>query len=129
MIPLVFLVAVSADLDALDNAVSRCDRGFANPAFSSEAGRRSQFLLDAYREQESIVMARLDISQRRRDLREAGAKKNAAEEAKLGLEDAALEDRQRALNDQRMLEGIRQDAMDSMRRYFLLNCPAGKTDK
>jgi hypothetical protein len=129
MIPLLFLAAASADLDALDNAVARCDRGFANPAFSSEAGRRSQFLLDAYREQESIVMARLDISQRRRDLREAGAKKNAAEEAKLGLEDAALEDRQRALNDQRMLEGIRQDAMDSMRRYFLLNCPAGKTDK
>ncbi|HET8749983.1 MAG TPA: hypothetical protein VFM42_04500, partial [Sphingomicrobium sp.] len=30
-----------------------------------------------------------------------------------------------ALNDQRMLEGIREDAMDSMRHYFLLNCPAG----
>jgi hypothetical protein len=25
-----------------------------------------------------------------------------------------------------MLEGIRQDAMDNMRRYFLTNCPAGK---
>jgi hypothetical protein len=25
-----------------------------------------------------------------------------------------------------MLEGIRQDAMDTMRRYFLANCPAGK---
>jgi hypothetical protein len=24
-----------------------------------------------------------------------------------------------------MLEGIREDAMDSMRHYFLLNCPAG----
>jgi len=28
-----------------------------------------------------------------------------------------------------MLEGIRRDAMDTMRRYFLLNCPAGQTDK
>jgi Fe-S cluster assembly ATP-binding protein len=31
-----------------------------------------------------------------------------------------------ALNDKRMLEGIRKDAMDTMRRYFLNNCPAGK---
>jgi hypothetical protein len=46
----------------------------------------------------------------------------------LSLEEAAIEDRQKALNDQRMLEGIRQDAMDSMRRYFLMNCPAGKLD-
>ena len=26
-----------------------------------------------------------------------------------------------------MLEGIREDAMDSMRHYFLLNCPAGSS--
>jgi hypothetical protein len=129
MMPLLLLAAASADLDAIDQAVGRCDRGVANAAFSAEAGRRSQSLLDAYREQEAIVSARVDLSQRRRDLREAAGKKSAVEEQKLGLEDAALEDRQRALNDQRMLEGIRQDAMDSMRRFFLLNCPAGKGDK
>jgi hypothetical protein len=129
MIPLLFLAAASADLDTLDHAVARCDRGVANPAFSSEAARRSQALLGAYREQEAIVAARLDLAQRRRELREASAKKNASEEQKLSLEEAALEDRQRALNDQRMLEGIRQDAMDTMRRYFLLNCPAGRIDK
>ena len=129
MMPLLFLAAASADLDALDQAVARCDRGVANPAFSSEAGRLSQFLLDAYREQEAIVAARLDLAQRRRDLREAAARKNAAEELKLTLEEAVIEDRQKALNDRRMLEGIRQDAMDTMRRYFLLNCPAGKGDR
>lgn len=128
MMPLFLLAAASADLNTLDQAVARCDRGIANASFSGEAARRSQFLLAAYREQEQIVAARLDIAQRRRELRETG-KKAAADEAKLALEDAALEDRQRALNDQRMLEGIRQDAMDTMRRYFLLNCPAGKTDK
>jgi hypothetical protein len=127
MMLLLFLVA-SAELDALNHAVARCDRGAANPAFSSEAAQRSTFLLDTYREQESIVAARLDLSQRRASLREAGAIK-AADEKKFSLEEAAIEDRQRALNDRRMLEGIRQDAMDSMRRYFLLNCPAGKTDK
>ena len=52
----------------------------------------------------------------------------SSDEKKLALEEAAIEDRQKALNDQRMLEGIRQDAMDSMRRYFLMNCPAGKLD-
>jgi len=129
MMPLLFLVAASADLDTLDQAVARCDRGIANPAFSNEAARRSQSLLDAYREQEAIVAARLDLAQRRRDLREASAKKNSAEEQKLELETAAIEDRQKALNDQRMLEGIRQDAMDAMRRYFLFNCPAGKGDR
>ena len=128
MMPLLVLIAASAELVALDQAVARCDRATANPAFSAEAGRRSQFLLDTYREQEAIVAARLDISQRRATLREAGAIK-ASDEKKLALEEAAVEDRQRALNDRRMLEGIRQDAMDTMRRYFLINCPAGKTDK
>ena len=128
MMPLLFLAAASADLDSLNRAVAQCDRGTANPAFSSEAAQRSAFLLDTFREQESIVAARLDVSQRRATLREAGPIK-AADERKLSLEDAAIEDRQRALNDRRMLEGIRQDAMDSMRRYFLLNCPAGRLDK
>jgi hypothetical protein len=128
MMPLLFLAAASADLDALDQAVARCDRGTANPAFSAEAGRRSSFLLETYREQESIVAARLDVSQRRAALRETAAIK-ATDEKKLSLEEATIEDRQRALNDRRMLEGIRQDAMDSMRRFFLLNCPAGRTDK
>ena len=128
MMPLLLLAAASADLDALDQAVARCDRGFANPAFSSEAAKRSQFLLDAYREQEAIVAARLDIAQRRR----GPARKRAQVDwrrSKLTLESSAIEDRQHALNDRRMLEGIRQDAMDSMRRYFLLNCPAGRTDR
>ena len=127
MMPLFLLFAATADLDALDQAVERCDRGMANPVFSAEAGRRSSFLLETFREQELIVAARLDVSQRRASLREAGAIR-ASDEKKLSLEEAAIEDRQKALNDQRMLEGIRQDAMDSMRRYFLMNCPAGKLD-
>ena len=127
MIPLVLLAAASADLDAIDQAVTRCDRNAANPAFASETARRSQFLLDAYREQEAIVAERLVVADHRRTLREAGTIKPADDKA-IKLQDAALDDRQHALNDKRMLEGIRQDAMDSMRRYFLMNCPAGKLD-
>ncbi len=125
MMPLLFLAAASADLDALDQAVARCDRVTANPAFAGEAARRSQFLLDTYKEQETIVADRLALSDQRRALREAGPVK-ASESKQLDLQDQAIEDRQKALNDKRMLEGIRQDAMDNMRRYFLTNCPAGK---
>ena len=129
MTPLLFLAAASADLDALDQAVARCDRTTANPAFSGEAARRSQFLLDAYRDQEAIVTERLALADQRRTLRETPVAKAAEQrqlEKQLDLQDAAIEDRQKALNDKRMLEAIRQDAMDNMRRYFLTNCPAGR---
>ena len=133
MMPLLLLAAASADLDALDQAVARCDRAAANPVFSAEAARRSQVLLDAYREQEGIVNDRLSLNDQRRALREATTPAKPAEqkqlEKQLDLQAAALEDRQRALNDKRMLESIREDAMDSMRRYFLNNCPAGKGDR
>ena len=128
MMPLLFLAAASADLDALDQAVARCDRNAANPVFSAEAARRSQFLLDAYREQEAIVNDRLAMNDQRRALRETPPAKLTEQkqlEKQLDLQQAALDDRQKALNDKRMLESIREDAMDSMRRYFLMNCPAG----
>ena len=132
MIPLLLLAAASADLDALDQAVARCDRTSANPVFATEAARRSQFLLEAFREQESIVKDRLAVADQRRELRESTTGRPAEQkqlEKQLDLQQAALDDRQKALNDQRLLEGIRQDAMDTMRRYFLNNCPAGKSDK
>ena len=129
MMPLLFLAAASADLDSLDQAVARCDRAAVNPMFAGEAARRSQFLLDAYREQEAIVSDRLALAEQRRALREAAVPPKPAEqkqlEKQLDLQQAAIDDRQKALNDKRMLEGIRDDAMDSMRHYFLLNCPAG----
>jgi hypothetical protein len=132
MMPLLFLAAASADLDALDQAVTHCDRQVSNPVFSAEAARRAQFLLDAYREQEAIVTDRLTLADQRRTLRtETNIKPLELKqtEKQLDLQQADLDDRQKALNDKRMLEGIRQDAMDSMRRYFLNNCPAGGSEK
>ena len=128
MMPLLFLAAASADLDTLNQAVARCDRAAVNPMFAGEAARRSQFLLDAYHEQEAIVNDRLTIADQRRALRDATDLKPAdikQMEKQLDAQQADLDDRQKALNDKRMLEGIREDAMDSMRHYFLLNCPAG----
>ncbi|HXG80281.1 MAG TPA: hypothetical protein VNJ05_00605, partial [Sphingomicrobium sp.] len=79
MVPLL-LFAASAELQAIDQAVAQCDRAVANPAFASETARRSQALLDAYREQEAIVKARLTLAERKRALREVSAKKNVEEE-------------------------------------------------
>lgn len=124
MMPLFFLAAVSADLDSLDQAVAHCERAAVNPIFAGEAARRSESLLDSYREQEAIVNDRLALADQRRTLRQAGTIK-AADQKQLDLRQADLDDRQKALNDKRMLEGIREDAMDSLRHYFLLNCPAG----
>ena len=137
MMPLLLLAAAaSVDLDALDQAVAKCDRHAANPAFYGDSARHSQFLLDAYREQEAIVNARIALTEQRHGLREppagAAAMKLADQkqlEKQLDLQQADLDDRQKALNDQRMLEGIREDAMDSMRRYFLNNCQAGGNEK
>jgi len=124
MMPLLFLAAVSADLDALDQAVAHCERAAVNPMFAGEAARRSEFLLDSYHEQETIVNDRLALADQRRTFRQAGSIK-ASEEKQLDLQQADIDDRQKALNDKRMLEGIREDTMDSLRHYFLLNCPAG----
>jgi hypothetical protein len=132
MMPLLLLAAASADLNALDQAVTRCDRGSASPVFAAEAARRSEFLLNAYRDQEAIVNDRAALTDQRRALRVTPPPKVAEQrlaEKQFGLQSAAIEDRQKALNDRRMLEAIRIDATDSMRRYFLSNCPAGKSDK
>lgn len=125
MMPLLLLAAASADLDALDQAVTQCDRTAANPVFAGEAARRSKFLIDAYKEQEAIVNARLDIATQRQALADAGGH-TATQAKELDLQDSALDARMKALNDQRSLEAAREAAMDSMRNYFLLHCPAGE---
>ena len=126
MMPLILLAAAtSTDLGALDQAVARCNRNAANPVFAGEGARRSEFLIEAFREQQAIVGERSDLAERRRAWRES-ATPSAADDKALKLQEANLDDRQKALNDSRMLEGLRQDAIDTMRRYFLTNCPAGK---
>ncbi len=127
MISLLFIIALaSADLDMLDQQVARCDRAAASPTFAAEAGRRSQFLIDAYKQQESITQARLDIAGKRQALREAAGRSDASQDKALDLQSATLDDRMKALNDQRSLEAAREQAVDATRHYFLLHCPAGQ---
>jgi hypothetical protein len=124
MMPLLLLAAASADLDALDQAVTQCDRNSAAPVFAAEAARRSQFLVDVYKQEEAIVNARLAIASQRDSLRTATGH-TATQEKDLDLQNATLDDKQKALQDQKTLEGAREDAMDAMRRYYLMHCPVG----
>jgi len=124
MMLLLTAAVASAELDGLSQSVARCDRKALNPVFSAEPDRRSQFMIDAYREQEAIVADRLALSDQRRLLRESGAGTPAAEKKKLDLTDAAIDDRQRALNDKRLLESMRQDTIDALRRTYLSHCLA-----
>jgi len=122
MMLLLYAAATSAELDGLGASVSRCDRAALNPIFSAEPARRGQFMIDAYREQEAIVADRVTLSDQRRMAREASIAASAADKKKLDLADAAVEDRQRALNDKRLLESMRQDTIDALRRSYLSHC-------
>ena len=119
--------AITAELDALDRAVATCARNIVNPAFAADAGRRSTMMTETVREQEAIVTARLDIANRRRALRETRPSGHIAsnDDQQLAMAVLALEDRQRALNDRRMLETMRAEAMDVKRRHYLAHCAKG----
>jgi hypothetical protein len=129
MILLALLVsgAITAELDALDRAVATCARAVVNPAFAADAGRRSAMMTDTVREQEAIVAERLTMADRRRALRETRPSGRIAidEDQQLAMAALALEDRQRALNDRRMLETMRAEAMDVKRRFYLAHCAKG----
>jgi hypothetical protein len=123
MILVLMAAAASAELDGLSQGVARCDKATLSPAFSAEPARRSQFMSVAYREQEAIVADRVTLADQRRLLREASAVV-PADKKKLDLADAAIEDRQKALNDKRLLESMRQDTVDALRRSYLSHCLA-----
>jgi len=140
--PLAFLFAVAQaaaavplDFPALDEAIERCDRATVLPIFAGEPHRRSAFLTTFYGEQAAISSERLTVADKRRLLREAALPIVAGEAARtrptesdqeLALAQLALEDRQRALDDRRRLETLRQQAIDMKRQYFLTHCPSGK---
>ena len=71
-------------------------------------------MTEAFREQEAIVAERLDIAAKKRAIRAGDPQAKGAEtDAQLNARGLNVEDRQRALNDRRMLEGMRVDTMDA----------------
>ena len=123
LLPIIAAASIATELDALDRAMATCARDIVNPAFAADAGRRSALMTEVLREQETIVAERLDNANRRRALRElrpTGA--SGDDDQRLAMAALAIEDRQRALNDRRMLETMRSEAMDAKRRFFLTHC-------
>lgn len=118
------------DLAAMDVAVAKCDRETVSGIFGAEPARRSSFMTDIFNEQQAIFAGRRDIAARRQALRDAslvkGQDKNSSKshdtETSLVFENAALDERQNALNDARTLDNLRRDALDAKRRLYLAQC-------
>ena len=105
LLSLLAVAPITSELEALDQAMASCSRTVVNPAFAADTGRRSSVITELFREQEAIVRQRLDNADRRRALRETRPSGRLAsdEDQQLAMAALALEDRQRALNDRRML--------------------------
>lgn len=134
MIPAALLLALSVpneapSLTALADGVARCDRPATTAVFQTEETRRTAFLTLAYAEQEAIVHERAAIAARRQILR-AGTPTpgqiNSDTDAGLTLASALIADRQQTLDDSRLLEHLRREAIDQMRRQFLSTCGDGR---
>ena len=130
LLSLLAAAPMTSELETLDQAMASCARNIVNPAFAADAGRRSSVMTEIFREQEAIVSQRLDNANRRRALREIRPTGRVASDdaQQLAMEALALEDRQSALNDRRMLETMRAEAMDVKRRFYLAHCAKGTPD-
>ncbi|MEQ1689158.1 MAG: hypothetical protein ABL874_11350 [Sphingopyxis sp.] len=130
MLALAILLALSVPSDApsltaLADGGARCDRPATTAVFQAEETRRTQFLTQAYAEQETIVLERRALAARRAALRTATVQ-TADSEAAVLLAAALNTDRQTALDDARLLERLRHEAIDQMRRQFLSTCGDGR---
>ena len=108
------------DFDAFVRAIGACDRPAVTGTISTADKRHSQFLLDAYKEQRAIALARVDVAERRRKLRAKEAKVDTEEGLTLAGE--ALDERTRALADNRALDQSEQDMVAYFRTQYLRQC-------
>lgn len=113
-------LADEMDFDALVKAIGACDRPAVTGTITASAKRHSQFLLDAYKEQRSVALGRVDIAERRRRLRTKEAKVDTEEGLTLAAD--ALDERARALADNRALDTAEQDMIAYFRTQYLRQC-------
>ena len=101
-------------------AVKRCDRGAMQALTKAEPHRRSQFAAAAYAEQQAIARERSDLLARQ-------AKATVpADQTAIAASLAALDARQRQLEDARAVEISWRALVDELRTDFLANCMQGK---
>ena len=113
-------LADGMDFDALVKSIGACDRSAVTGTIKAADKRHAEFLLDAYKEQRSVAIARSDLAERRRRLRAKEAKVDTEEG--LTLASDALDERARALSDNRALDGAEQDMVAYFRTQYLRQC-------
>lgn len=113
------LAGDDGDIDKLSKAATGCDRPAMSRAWDDEVKRRSGFVVSAFKEQSAITAERQALVDRRRKSRSPGPAESEAALAAVGLD---LDDRQRALDDQRRLDTMRQEAVGYFRQLFLTRC-------
>ncbi len=122
-VPAVVLTVDGSDLPALSKAVSACERPVVARLVEGETARHGAFLLDAFREQGEIAAARAGLAARRHALHAAApGSKTADTDQSLALLNETLDDRQRALDDARNLDRLKQDALGWFRQQFIIQC-------
>lgn len=124
MIAALALMAVPAseamDFDGLVASIAKCDRVAVTNTVAAATTRHSDFLLASYQEQRAIAAARVELAERRRVLHAKEAKVDT--EQGLTLVAESLDDRARALADQRALDQAEQDMMSYFRTQYLRQC-------
>jgi len=140
MIGLLALVELAAladgpSLDTLDQAVTQCDRDVLTRVFAAEPARRRHAAIEAFHEQQAIVAARRDLAARRLAALSGApmplppgsgaAQPGGAPSTNFEVEAQQIADRQQALDDARMLDQMRDKALDMMRQQYLVSCSAG----
>ena len=122
-VPAVVLSVDGSDLPALSKAVSACERPVVAKLVEGETTRHGTFLLDSFKEQGEIATTRLALAGRRHALRAVTpGSKIVDTDQSLALAAEGLDERQRALDDARNLDRLKQDALGWFRQQFIIQC-------
>jgi hypothetical protein len=119
VIALLAAVAADDDIERVNRAATACDRPAMSRAWEAEVKRHGDFIVTALGEQASIAADRQALVERRRKSRGTGP---AESETVLSAVAAELDDRQRALDDRKRLDTMRQEAMGWFRQQYLARC-------
>ncbi|MFA7585345.1 MAG: hypothetical protein WCY11_03995 [Novosphingobium sp.] len=108
------------DARPLLDAVKACDRRAVSAATRAEPARRADFAALIYAQQQAIAAERAGL------LANRSPEVSPAGQASLDLALAALDGRQRQLDDARVIERSWRELVDELRADFLANCTTGK---
>ncbi|MBT2186420.1 hypothetical protein [Sphingobium nicotianae] len=135
-------IPTGPDLAEVERAVGKCDSGTMTKIFAGEPQRRRAAMIAIFNEQQAVVEARRALAQRRFEAMNrppapvqpsqsipaqpgatpVPAVAAAAPSPNFDMEAQQLADRQQALDDARMLGGMRDNALDMMRQQYLIGC-------